>query len=119
MPSYDVIIAPGDPSVFGNDPGIIISWWNGNNNWTKQRDGWQVSDPESFNQLQTIIEEAGQLEGDAANAKWGEAQDLLAEKTVLYPLVFRNVLTGSNPAKVQGFHAIPTTGLQLVGVNVQ
>ena len=119
VPSYDVIIAPGDPSVFGNDPGIIISWWNGNNNWTKQRDGWQVSDPESFNQLQTIIEEAGQLEGDAANAKWGEAQDLLAEKTVLYPLVFRNVLTGSNPAKVQGFHAIPTTGLQLVGVNVQ
>ncbi len=119
VPSYDVIIAPGDPSVFGNDPGIIISWWNGNNNWTKQRDGWQVSDPESFNQLQTIIEEAGQVEGDAAKAKWGEAQDLLAEKTVLFPLVFRNVLTGSNPAKVQGFHAIPTTGLQLVGVNVQ
>lgn len=119
VPSYDVIIAPGDPSVFGNDPGIIISWWNGNNNWTKQRDGWQVSDPESFNQLQTIIEEAGQLEGDAANAKWGEAQDLLAEKTVLFPLVFRNVLTGSNPEKVDGFEPIACTGLQLIGVSAK
>ena len=119
VPDYDVIIAPGDPSVFGTDPGIIISWWNGNNNWTKQRDGWQVSDPDSFNQLQTIIEEAGQLEGDAAKAKWGEAQDLLAEKTVLFPLVFRNVITGSNPEKVEGFHAIPTTGLQLLGVSTK
>ena len=118
-PTYDIVLAPGDPSVFGTDPGIIISWWNGNNNWTKQRDGWQVSDPESFNQLQTIIEEAGQLEGDAAKAKWGEAQDLLAEKTVLFPIVFRNVITGSNPEKVEGFHAIPTTGLQLLGVSTK
>ena len=118
-PTYDIVLAPGDPSVFGTDPGIIISWWNGNNNWTKQRDGWQVSDPDSFNQLQTIIEEAGQLDGDAAKAKWGEAQDLLAEKTVLFPLVFRNVITGSNPEKVEGFHAIPTTGLQLLGVSTK
>lgn len=78
-----------------------------------------MSDPDSFNQLQTIIEEAGQLDGDAAKAKWGEAQDLLAEKTVLFPLVFRNVITGSNPEKVEGFHAIPTTGLQLLGVSTK
>ena len=118
-PTYDIVLAPGDPSVFGTDPGIIISWWNGDNVWTKKRDGWQVSDPESFNKLQTLIEEAGQLDGDAAKAKWGEAQDLLAEKTVLFPLVFRNVITGSNPEKVEGFHAIPTTGLQLLGVSTK
>lgn len=119
VPSYDVIIAPGDPSVFGVDPGIIISWWNGDNVWSQKRHGWQVSDPDSFKQLQTIIEEAGQLEGDAANAKWGEAQDLLAEKTVLFPLVFRNVISGSNPEKVQGFKPIATTGLQLLGVSTK
>ena len=49
----------------------------------------------------------------------GEAQDLLAEKTVLFPLVFRNVLTGSNPEKVDGFEPIACTGLQLVGVSVK
>ena len=118
-PTYDIVLAPGDPSVFGTDPGIIISWWNGDNVWTKKRDGWQVSDPESFNKLQTLIEEAGQLDGDAAKAKWGEAQDLLAEKTVIFPLVFRNMITGSNPAKVEGFQAISSTGLQLLGVSAK
>ena len=118
-PSYDVILAPGDPSVFGVDPGIIISWWNGDNVWTKKRDGWQESDPESFAKLQSIMDEAVQLEGDAAKAKWGEARDLLAEKTVLYPLVFRNMITGSNPKKVDGFQAISSTGLQLLGVSAK
>ena len=118
-PTYDVILAPGDPSVFGVDPGIIISWWTGDNVWTKKRDGWQESDPESFAKLQSIMDEAVQLEGDAAKAKWGEAQDLLAEKTVLYPLVFRNMITGSNPKKVDGFQAISSTGLQLLGVSAK
>jgi len=116
---YDIVLAPGDPSVFGTDPGIIISWWNGDNVWTKRRDGWQTSDPESFNQLQTLISEAGELDGDDAKAKWGEAQDLLAEKTVIFPLVFRNMITGSNPAKVEGFQAISSTGLQLLGVSAK
>ena len=70
-PTYDIVLAPGDPSVFGTDPGIIISWWNGDNVWTKKRDGWQASDPESFNKLQSIMDEAVQLDGDAAKAKWG------------------------------------------------
>ena len=118
-PSYDIVLAPGDPSVFGTDPGIIISWWNGDNVWTKKRDGWQVSDPESFNKLQSIMDEAVQLDGDAAKAKWGEAQDLLAEKTVIFPLVFRNMITGSNPQKVEGFQAISSTGLQLLGVSAK
>ena len=118
-PSYDIVLAPGDPSVFGTDPGIIISWWNGDNVWTKRRDGWQTSDPVSFNQLQTLISEAGELDGDDAKAKWGEAQDLLAEKTVIFPLVFRNMITGSNPAKVEGFQAISSTGLQLLGVSAK
>ena len=118
-PTYDIVLAPGDPSVFGTDPGIIISWWNGDNVWTKRRDGWQTSDPESFNQLQTLISEAGELDGDDAKDKWGEAQDLLAEKTVIFPLVFRNMITGSNPAKVDGFQAISSTGLQLLGVSAK
>ena len=118
-PTYDVVLAPGDPSVFGVDPGIIVSWWNGDNVWTKKRDGWQVSDPESFKKLQGLMDEAVQLNGDAAKAKWGEVQDLLAEQTVIYPLVFRNMITASNPKKVDGFKAISSTGLQLLGVSAK
>ena len=118
-PTYDVVLAPGDPSVFGVDPGIIVSWWNGDNVWTKKRDGWQVSDPDSFKKLQGLMDEAVQLNGDAAKAKWGEVQDLLAEQTVIYPLVFRNMITASNPKKVDGFKAISSTGLQLLGVSAK
>ena len=118
-PTYDVVLAPGDPSVFGVDPGIIVSWWNGDNVWTKKRDGWQVSDPESFKKLQGLMDEAVQLDGDAAKAKWGEVQDLLAEQSVLYPLVFRNMITASNPKKVDGFKAISATSLQLLGVSAK
>ena len=118
-PTYDVVLAPGDPSVFGVAPGIIVSWWNGDNVWTKKRDGWQVSDPESFKKLQGLMDEAVQLDGDAAKAKWGEVQDLLAEQTVIYPLVFRNMITASNPKKVDGFKAISATSLQLLGVSAK
>ena len=118
-PTYDVVLAPGDPSVFGVDPGIIVSWWNGDNVWTKKRDGWQVSDPDSFKKLQGLMDEAVQLDGDAAKAKWGEVQDLLAEQTVIYPLVFRNMITASNPKKVDGFKAISATSLQLLGVSAK
>ena len=118
-PTYDVVLAPGDPSVFGVDPGIIVSWWNGDNVWTKKRDGWQVSDPESLKKLQGLMDEAVQLDGDAAKAKWGEVQDLLAEQTVIYPLVFRNMITASNPKKVDGFKAISATSLQLLGVSAK
>ena len=118
-PTYDVVLAPGDPSVFGVDPGIIVSWWNGDNVWTKKRDGWQVSDPESFKKLQGLMDEAVQLDGDAAKAKWGEVQDLLAEQTVIYPLVFRNMITASNPKKVDGFKPISATSLQLLGVSAK
>ena len=118
-PDYDIVIAPGDPSVFGVDPGIIISWWNGDNVWTKKRDGWQVSDPESFKKLQTIMDEAVQLEGSAAKEKWGEAQDLLAEQSVIYPLAFRNMITASNPKKVDGFKPISATSVQLLGVSAK
>jgi len=38
---------------------------------------------------------------------------------VIYPLVFRNMITASNPKKVDGFKAISSTGLQLLGVSAK
>ena len=38
---------------------------------------------------------------------------------ISFPLVFRNMITGSNPAKVEGFQAISSTGLQLLGVSAK
>ena len=118
-PTYDLVLAPGDPSVFGADPGIILSWWNGDNVWTQKRTFWQKSDPETFQAFQALFNEALQLDGDAAKQKWGEAQDLLAEQAVLYPLFHKNMLTAYNGEKLDGFKSIAATGIQLIDVKVK
>ena len=118
-PSYDIVLAPGDPSVFGVDPGIIINWWYGDNVWTKQRDSWQATSAEKFAQLQNLTSEASQATGEEAKAKWGEAQDLIAEEAPLYPLFHRTMITAYNGEKLDGAKAIGTTGLYEVGVGAK
>ena len=120
-PGYDIVMAPGDPSVFGMDPGIIMSWWNGDNIWTQKRDSWAKTAPDAFRSFQGIVEETVQLEPDdpAALAKWGQAQDLLAEQAVIYPLFHRKMLTAYKPGKVADFSPIAATGLQLLGVSAK
>lgn len=120
-PGYDIVMAPGDPSVFGMDPGIIMSWWNGDNIWTQKRDSWAKTAPDAFRSFQGIVEETVQLEPDdpAALAKWGQAQDLLAEQAVIYPLFHRKMLTAYRPGKVADFSPIAATGLQLLGVSAK
>lgn len=118
-PTYDVILAPGDPSVFGTDPGIILGWWNADNVWTNKRSQWKNADPETFNKFQEIMNEAVQLDGAEAKAKWGEAQDFLAEQAVTYPLFHRKLITAYNGGKLTGFKSIASTGLDLVGVGLK
>ena len=35
--AWDVVIAPGDPSVFGNDADLLLRWWYAGDTWTEQR----------------------------------------------------------------------------------
>ena len=116
-PTYDVLLAPGDPSVFGNDPGILINWWYGDNVWTQKRDAWKNTAPDQFTKLQQLVSEASQLTGDDAKAKWGEAQDLIAQEVPVFPLFHRTMITAYNPQKVKDVKAIGTTGLYLVGAS--
>ncbi|NLW13363.1 MAG: ABC transporter substrate-binding protein [Trueperella sp.] len=118
-PTYDVALAPGDPSVFGQDPGIIIDWWYGDNVWTQQRTSWAVTAPEAFQQLQDISAEAAQLTGDEATAKWAEALDLISEEAPVFPLFHRTMITGFNMDKLDNVDGIGTTGLELVGATVK
>ncbi|VEI13729.1 ABC transporter substrate-binding protein [Trueperella bialowiezensis] len=118
-PTYDVALAPGDPSVFGQDPGIIIDWWYGDNVWTQQRTSWAKTSPEAFAKLRDLSTEASQLTGDEAKAKWAEALDLIAEEAPLYPLFHRTMITGFNKDKLDNVDGIGTTGLELVGATVK
>jgi peptide/nickel transport system substrate-binding protein len=82
-----VMIAPGDPSVFGNDADLLMQWWFGDNIWPKSRYRW--ADSEGYAELTGILNDALRLSGAEQQAKWNEAFDLLSQEVPLYPLLHR------------------------------
>lgn len=113
-PTFDVALAPGDPSVFGNDPALLINWWYGDNIWTTARSNWQKSDPETFQQLQDLVKKGTTLEGAEAQDVWNQALDLIAANVPIYPLFHRTMITAYNPQLIDNVTPISTTGLQLL-----
>lgn len=61
--------------------------------------------------------EAASLAGADAKAKWGEIQDIVAEKAPIFPLFHRTMITAYNPAALDGVDPIATTGLYLLGAS--
>lgn len=114
-PQFDAALAPGDPSVFGNDPDLLMNWWYGEGPWTKQRTQW--FDSEGYNQLHEYLDAAVSAEGEAQQEQWNMAFDLISEEVPLYPLFHRNMLTGYYAELLQDFVPISTTGLNFVGVS--
>ncbi|WP_308806496.1 ABC transporter substrate-binding protein [Actinotignum urinale] len=110
--TFDVALAPGDPSVFGNDPDLLMNWWYGDNVWTQKRTHWK-SNPK-FAELHKILDKAVTLTGDEQQKEWNKAFDLLSEEVPLYPLFHRQVLTAYNKDKVTNFAPISTTGLDFI-----
>jgi ABC-type transport system substrate-binding protein len=110
---YDVILASGDPSVFGNDPDLLMSWFYADNIWTQSRYGWQGD--EYCTQLQTLMSQAVTQSGDEQQDTWNQCYDIIAEQVPLYPLLHRVTPTGYWADKIEGFQAIGCTGVDLVG----
>ncbi len=113
--AYDVVIAPGDPSVFGNDPDLLLRWWYAGDTWTDQRMHWKGQ--ESYAQVQALLEEGLKAtdEGKAKEA-WGKVFDLVSEELPLYPLFHRKAPTGWDGGSLADFKPISLTGLSFVGV---
>lgn len=116
---FDLIIAPGDPSTFGADPGIILKGWFYADLFMKDRFRLAESDPAAYDALVAAMAEADTLTGDEGKAKWGEVQDMIAEQAPLYPLFYHTILTAYNPEKVENVTPIGVTGLQLLGTTVK
>lgn len=112
-----VMIAPGDPSVFGNDADLLMQWWFGDNIWPTDRYRW--ADSEEYAQLTGILNEALELSGDEQQAKWNEALDLISEQVPLYPLLHRQLPTAWNEDELENFRPVPTTGLSFLDVGVK
>lgn len=112
--AYDVVIAPGDPSVFGNDADLLLRWWYSGETWTKNRMHWAGTD--SYKQVQDLLDK-GIRESDEAgrNAVAGEIFDLVSDEVPLYPLFHRKTPTAWDGKTLVDFTPIALTGLSFLG----
>lgn len=113
---YTVMVAPGDPSVFGSDPDLLMNWWYGNNVWSNTRVNW--ADSAEYKEIRGLLDTAVQQEGDEQQETWNEAFDAIAEQAALYPLFHRKLPTAWSSQELVGFQPVPTTGLSFLDVGV-
>lgn len=111
--AWDVVIAPGDPSVFGYDADLLMRWWYDIEVWTDTRMHWKGS--ESQVAIRALLDEAIKMEGDKQVAKWQEAFDKISEDVPLYPIFHRKTPTAYDSATLENFKPISLTGLSFVG----
>jgi len=112
--AYDIVVAPGDPSVFGDDADLLLRWWYAGDTWTDKRMHWKGQ--ESYTQVQKLLDEAGKLTGDEQKAKWHEIFDMVAENVPLYPIFHRKTPTGYDGETLSNFKPLKVTGLSFVDV---
>lgn len=110
---YSVVAAPGDPSVFGNDADLLLSWFYSGATWMEKRAFW--TSPERA-KLQDLMNKGSQASGDAAKKTVGEIVDLVSEEVPLYPIFHRQLPSAWDEKKLNGFKPLPTTGLSFVDV---
>ena len=119
--AYDLMLGPGDPSCFGDDPDLLMNWWYGNNNWMTTRSHW--ADTPEWAQLTELMGTALAQSGDEQQETWNQCFDFIAEQCVLYPVLQVQTATAywndpsvaPNGTAIQDFSGIGTTGMSFIG----
>ena len=111
------MLTPGDPSCFGADPDLLMSWWYGDNVWTSGRSCWNHT--EEWATLQDLMQQAREASGDEQQELWNQCFDLLSEEVPLYPLFHRQLATAYLADQIDGFVPIATTGLVFLDASVK
>lgn len=112
--AFDIVMAPGDPSVFGDDADLLLRWWYAGDTWTDSRMHWKGQD--SYNQVQELLDTASQSTGDEQVGAWHEIFDVVSENVPLYPIFHRKSPTAFDAETLVDFKPIAVTGLSFVGV---
>ncbi len=110
---FSVVAAPGDPSVFGNDADLLLSWFYSGATWMDKRAFWTT--PERT-KLQELMNKGSQASGDEAKKIVGEIVDMVSDEVPLYPIFHRQLPSAWDEKKLNGFQPLPTTGLSFVDV---
>ena len=116
---FDVMLTPGDPTCFGNDPDLLMNWWYGDNVWTQGRSCWAKAGDGKFEELQTLMQQGREATGSEQQQIWNQCFDIIAEQVPLYALFHRELATGYQDSKISGFEPIGTTGLVFLGASAK
>ncbi|MBO1268827.1 ABC transporter substrate-binding protein [Arthrobacter cavernae] len=110
---YTVVAAPGDPSVFGNDADLLLSWFYSGATWMEKRAYWTT--PERT-KLQELMNKGSQATAAEAKGIVGQIVDLVSEEVPLYPIFHRQLPSAWDEKKLNGFKPLPTTGMSFIDV---
>ena len=111
---FDVVLSPGDPSCFGNDADLIISWWYGDNVWTRARSRWATT-PAFAEMAELMAEARSKTSEDEQQPLWNQCFDIIAAEVPLYPLFHRETATAWWTAQLDDYDPISATGLNFLG----
>ncbi len=112
---FDVCLAAGDPTCFGSDVDLLLSWWYGDNVWTRGRTCWQKAPDSKWGELSQYMQAARVATGSTQQENWNKCFDIISEEVPLYPLFHRKIATAWNQKKIADFKPISTTGLVFIG----
>lgn len=119
MNDYDLLISPGDPTIFTNDPDLIMSYWYGDNDWMNKISAWKLTDPRRWTELNNKMQKARESTNATTQQQiWNECLDIITEQCPIIPLFHREKGTGYWADKLNNFKPTPTTGLFMPGVSV-
>lgn len=107
--NFRVLLASGDPTVYGVDVDLLLRWFYYGATWPKDRFRWSAA---STKKVADWLDAAAK-ETDKAKQKalWMQAIDFIADDAPLYPIVHTKMETGWDDKKLSGFKPVSMTGL--------
>ncbi|MEV5829150.1 ABC transporter substrate-binding protein [Spirillospora sp. NPDC052242] len=111
---YQVMAAPGDPSVFGNDVDLLMRWFYVGT-WPETR-SYNSGTAEAKKVVELLDDAARETDAAARKRMWAEAMNIVAEQAALYPIFHRKLPTAWNGDALSGFRPLATTGLSFLDV---
>ena len=91
-----------------------MSWWYGDNVWTRARSRWAT--PPAFAEVAELLAEArSKTSEDEQQPLWNQCFDIIAAEVPLYPLFHRETATAWWTAQLDDYDPISATGLNFLG----
>ncbi|MGH3354229.1 MAG: ABC transporter substrate-binding protein [Nocardioides sp.] len=110
---FRVLLASGDPSVFGPDPDLLMRWFYYGETWPVDRMRWESP---ARQKVADLLDQAAVTEDEKKrDGLWKQVLDIVADEAALYPILHTKVVTAYDPDALESFEGPATTGLYFLG----